>query len=151
MKIPLQFLSKIIATVFFIGYIPFAPGTFGSLAGVAFIWTFKPDAFWQVIILVSGFIIGVLSSSMAEKGFKEKDSKHIVIDEFVGYIASVIFLPLTTGYLAAAFFLFRFFDILKPPPIRNLERMFSGGIGVMIDDLAAGVITNIILQVFRLV
>jgi phosphatidylglycerophosphatase A len=150
MKI-VQSISKIIATVFFIGYIPFAPGTFGSLAGLTFIWTFKPYAFWQVIILVSGFIIGVLSSSMAEKGFKEKDSKHIVIDEFVGYIASVMLLPFTAGHLVAAFFLFRFLDILKPPPIRNVERMFSGGMGVMVDDLAAGVITNIILQVFRLV
>jgi len=149
MKI-VQFMSKIIATVFFIGYIPFAPGTFGSLAGLAFIWTFKPNAFWQVIILVSGFIIGALSSSMAEKDFKEKDNKRIVIDEFVGYIASVMFLPFTAGYLAAAFFLSRFLDILKPLPIRNVERMFSGGIGVMIDDLLAGIFTNIILQVWRL-
>lgn len=146
-----RLLSKSIATVFFIGYIPLAPGTFGSLAGLTFIWIFKPDFLQQIVILIAGFIIGIFSSQVIEKISETKDSKHIVIDEFVGYMASIIFLPLTTGYIIAAFFLFRFFDILKPPPIRNLERMFSGGIGVMIDDLAAGIITNIILQIFRLV
>ncbi|MEW6739920.1 MAG: phosphatidylglycerophosphatase A [Nitrospirota bacterium] len=151
MKTFLRFLSKIIATVFFIGYIPFAPGTFGSLAGLAFIWIFKPDFLQQIIILTVGFIFGIASSQIVEKESGTKDSKHIVIDEFVGYMASIIFLPLTIGYTIAAFFLFRFFDILKPPPIRNIERMFSGGIGVMIDDLAAGIITNLILQLWRLV
>lgn len=145
-----KLLSKIIATVFFIGYIPFAPGTFGSLAGLAFIWIFKPDFLQQIVILIAGVIIGIFSSQVIEKISGTKDSKHIVIDEFVGYMASIIFLPLTIGYIIAAFFLFRFFDILKPPPIRNLERMFSGGIGVMIDDVVAGVFTNIILQVIKL-
>lgn len=151
MKTFLLFLSKIIATVFFIGYIPFAPGTFGSLAGLAFIWIFKPDFLQQIVILIAGFIIGIFSSQVIENISGTTDSKHIVIDEFVGYLASIIFLPLTPGYIIAAFILFRFFDILKPPPIRNLERMFSGGIGVMIDDLAAGIITNIILQAWRIV
>ncbi|BCB96541.1 phosphatidylglycerophosphatase A [Dissulfurispira thermophila] len=144
-------LSKIIATVFFIGYIPFAPGTFGSLAGLIFIWIFKPDFLQQIVILAVGFILGIASSQVVEEELGTKDSKQIVIDEFIGYMASIIFLPLTIGYVITAFLLFRFFDILKPPPIRNLERMFSGGIGVMIDDLTAGVITNIILQIVRLV
>ncbi len=146
-----KFLSKIIATVFFIGYLPFAPGTFGSLAALAFIWIFKPDVLMLFAILIIIFIAGVLSSHAVEKDTGIKDGRYIVIDEFAGYLVSVIFLPLTAVYLIAAFLIFRFFDILKPPPISNLERMFSGGIGVMIDDLAAGVITNIILQVFRLV
>ncbi len=151
MKTFLRFLSKLIATVFFIGYIPFAPGTFGSLAALAFIWIFRPDVPMLLVMLSAIFIAGVLSSHAVEKDTGIKDGRYIVIDEFVGYLVSVIFLPLTAVYLIAAFFLFRFFDILKPPPIRNLERMFSGGMGVMIDDLVAGVITNIILQVFRLV
>ena len=146
-----KLLSKIIATVFFIGYIPFAPGTFGSLAGLIFIWVFKPDTVQQISILTAGFIIGVLSSHIVEKDSGIKDSKHIVIDEFIGYLVSIIFLPLTPGYVVAAFFLFRFFDILKPPPIRNLEKIFSGGIGVMIDDLLAGIFTNIILQIWRMI
>lgn len=144
------FPSKIIATVFFIGYIPFAPGTFGSLAALAFVWIFKPDVFILLAILTAVFIIGILSSHAVEKDTGIKDGRYIVIDEFAGYLASVILLPLTEAYLIVAFVLFRFFDILKPPPVRNFERIFNGGIGVMIDDLAAGIITNIILQIFRL-
>lgn len=144
-----RFLSKIIATVFFIGYIPLAPGTFGTLAALLFVWIIKPDLTMQIIIAAVGLSAGWASSHFAERYFGEKDSRHIVIDEFNGYIISVISLPLSAGYLLSAFFLFRFFDILKPPPIRNLERMFSGGIGVMIDDVVAGIFTNIILQIFR--
>jgi phosphatidylglycerophosphatase A len=144
-------LSKIIATVFFIGYIPFAPGTFGSLAGLAFIWIFKPDFSWQIVILITVFIIGILCSNIIERESGIKDSKHIVIDEFVGYMASIMFLPLTIRYIIAAFLAFRFFDILKPPPIRNIEKTFHGGLGIMIDDLLAGIFTNILLQIWRMI
>lgn len=143
-------ISKIIATVFFIGYIPFAPGTFGSLAGLLFIWLLKPSAVFQIMIILFVFVAGILSARIAEQEFGEKDSSRIVIDEFAGYLIAVAFLPLSAGYLIAAFFLFRLFDLAKPSPIRNIEKMFSGGIGVMIDDLAAGVVTNIILQIWRM-
>ncbi|MCL4536001.1 MAG: phosphatidylglycerophosphatase A [Nitrospirae bacterium] len=151
MKTFLRFLSKIIATVFFIGYIPFAPGTFGSLAALMVVWILRPDVLTLLAILATVFIVGVLSSHAVEKDTGIKDGRYIVIDEFIGYLASIIFLPLTPGYVVAAFFLFRFFDILKPPPIRNLEKIFSGGIGVMIDDLLAGIFTNIILQIWRMI
>ncbi|MCL4456156.1 MAG: phosphatidylglycerophosphatase A [Nitrospirae bacterium] len=151
MKTFLRFLSKIIATVFFIGYIPFAPGTFGSLAALAFIWIFRPDILTLLAILITIFIAGVSSSHAVEKDTGIKDGRYIVIDEFAGYLASVIFLPLTAGYLIAAFFLFRFFDILKPPPIRNVEKTFHGGLGIMFDDLLAGIFTNIILQIWRMI
>jgi phosphatidylglycerophosphatase A len=142
-------VSKIIATLFFIGYLPYAPGTFGTLAGMLFIWILKPSFLCQFGIVCVTVIIGIITSGIAEKAFGEKDSRHIVIDEFAGYLCSVIFLPLTPAYMIAAFFLFRFFDILKPPPIRMLERI-GGGVGVMCDDVAAGVVTNVILQVVRL-
>ncbi|MCL5237789.1 MAG: phosphatidylglycerophosphatase A [Nitrospirae bacterium] len=146
-----RLLPKAIATVFYIGRIPFAPGTFGSLAGMAFVWFLKPGIPLQTALAAAGFVIGILSAHFAERDFGEKDSRHIVIDEFVGYLVSVIALPLTAGYLVSAFCLFRFFDILKPPPIRNLEKIFSGGIGVMIDDVVAGIFTNVILQLWRFV
>jgi phosphatidylglycerophosphatase A len=142
-------ISKIIATLFFIGYVPFAPGTFGTLAGMLFIWTLKPSFMWQFAIVITALIIGIITSGIAEKAFGEKDSRHIVIDEFVGYLCSVILLPLTPAYMLAAFFLFRFFDILKPPPIHMLDRI-GGGIGVMCDDVAAGIATNVLLQIVRL-
>lgn len=143
-------ISKVIASVFYIGYIPFAPGTFGSLAAFVFVLIIKPDSFWLVTIIIICFIAGVISSHIAEKELGQKDSSKIVIDEFAGYLVSIAFLPLTFNYLISAFFLFRFFDILKPIPIRNIERHFHGGLGVMLDDIAAGIFANIILQVWRI-
>lgn len=140
---------KFSASVFYLGYIPFAPGTFGTLAATAYIWFFKPEEGLMIGILAFGFAFGAVSSHYAEKAFGEKDSRHIVIDEFIGYLFSVAFLPLTSGYLIAAFFLFRFFDILKPPPIRNLEKALTGGLGVMLDDVVAGIFTNVILQLWN--
>ncbi|MCI0468447.1 MAG: phosphatidylglycerophosphatase A [Nitrospirae bacterium] len=142
--------ARFISTLFFIGYIPFAPGTFGSLAGLAFVWSLNPTTTWQIILLITGFFIGVIASHVDEKSSGQKDSGHIVIDEFVGYIAAVIFLPLTPVYLISAFILFRFFDIFKPPPIRNIEKRLGGGIGIMLDDLLAGIFTNLALQIVRL-
>jgi phosphatidylglycerophosphatase A len=145
------FLHKLIATVFFIGYIPFAPGTFGSLAALAFVWLFKPSAVYMASLIVFVFLIGIWSSHRAEALFGIKDSSPIVIDEFAGYLVSAAFLPMSAGYLIAAFFLFRFFDIFKPPPIKNIERKFDGGLGIMLDDIAAGVFTNLTLQAWRLI
>ncbi len=143
-------ISQIVASCFFIGYIPFAPGAFGSLAGLVFIWLIKPDYLEQVFIIVALFVIGVVSAQAAEKEFGQKDSPRIVVDEFVGYLVSTAFLPLTVGYMISAFFLFRFFDILKPSPIRIVERHFHGGLGVMLDDVAAGILTNLLLQCWRI-
>ncbi len=143
-------ISKIIASLFYVGYIPFAPGTFGSLAAFVFVLILKPVSFWLVTLIIICFIAGVICSNIAENEFGQKDSPKIVIDEFTGYLVSVAFLPLTLGYLISAFFLFRFFDILKPIPISNIERHFHGGLGVMLDDIAAGIFINIILQVWRI-
>jgi phosphatidylglycerophosphatase A len=86
------------------------------------------------------------SSTGAEKMIGEHDSSHIIIDEFTGFLISLLALPQTPGYVIAAFLLFRFFDILKPLPIRTVERLLSGGIGIMSDDIMAGVLTNLVLQ-----
>lgn len=142
-----KYLSRTIATVFFVGYIPFASGTFGTLAGLGVVWLLSLDNFRIVVIAGVGMLIGTGSSHVAEKDFHEKDSKYIVIDEFVGYFISIAFLPLTAGYMVTAFFLFRFFDIWKPFPIRNIEKTVNGGLGVMLDDVAAGIFTNLILQI----
>lgn len=140
-------ISRFLATLFFIGYIPFAPGTFGSLFAAVFIWILKPDIFLHIIIVVIGFFIGIICSEHAAKYFNKEDCSYIVIDEFIGYLVSVLFIPLTFNYLIGAFFLFRFFDILKPIPIRYIEKIFKGGLGIMMDDIAAGMVTNIILQI----
>ncbi len=143
-------VSKIIATVFFVGYIPFASGTFGTLAALICISLLKPDILSQGVFAVLLFGLGTVTAHVAETIFGE-DSGRIVIDEFTGFVISVFSLPLTAGYLAAAFFLFRFFDILKPSPIRDIERNVRGGLGVMLDDAAAGLMTNLLLQLWRIV
>jgi phosphatidylglycerophosphatase A len=142
--------AKIIASVFYIGHIPFASGTFGTLAGVAFIWLVQPSVMWQAIVLALTVVIGIKAADVAEKAYGTKDSSQIVIDEVAGYFCSVIFLPLTPVYIIAAFFLFRIFDIWKPWPVCTFEKL-KGGLGVMMDDVAAGILTNLILQIVRLV
>jgi phosphatidylglycerophosphatase A len=140
-----------IATIGFLGYIPFAPGTLGSLFALAlFLLTdLSPYAHFNVII--AGTLLGTYASTVAEKRLNEKDSKKIIIDEFIGFYVSVFYLPKTLGILIGAFLLFRFFDILKPLFISKLEKTLSNGLGIMADDILAGIYTNIVLQMWLVV
>lgn len=142
-------LLKNIATLGFIGYLPFAPGTFGSIVALVFFILLRPSIPVHIIILVLIIPVGILSSHYAERLLNEKDSRHIVIDEFCGYLISVLLIPSSTGYALAAFFLFRFFDILKPFPIRRIGLVLSGGKGIMADDIAAALYTNLILHILK--
>jgi phosphatidylglycerophosphatase A len=141
---------KYIATLGFIGYLPIAPGTWGTATGLVFVMLMEPSATSYAVLIVLGFLLGTAASTAAEKVIGRPDSGHIIIDEVVGFFVSVIFVPQTYGYLVAAFFLFRFFDILKPFPIRQAERKVKGGLGVMADDVLAGIYTNVILQIWRI-
>jgi phosphatidylglycerophosphatase A len=89
--------------------------------------------------------LGFIASGRVEKIMGEKDPGEIIIDEFSGMLISLYRIPPSMGYVVTGFLLFRFFDIVKPKPIRNLEKL-KGGIGIMSDDIIAGVYTNIILQ-----
>jgi phosphatidylglycerophosphatase A len=144
-------LLKYVATLGIIGYIPLAPGTFGTLCAFALFIIVKPSLYFHLALLALIIPVGIISSHSAEKSLKMKDSSHIVIDEFCGYLLSVLFLPFSFSCAVSAFFLFRVFDILKPFPIRWIERTFAGGTGVMADDMAAALYTNIILQIWRAV
>jgi phosphatidylglycerophosphatase A len=140
-------IAKYIATLGFVGFIPIAPGTFGTFAALAVFILLKPSLYLHAVILLLIIPIGIISSHIAERVLNEKDSGHIIIDEFCGYFFSVLFVPVSFGYALAAFFLFRVFDILKPFPIRKIENL-KGGIGIMADDLMAALYTNIILQIW---
>jgi len=142
-------ILKHIATLGFIGFFPVAPGTFSSLAALAFFILLKPSPFIHIIILSVIIPISIISSHHAEKSFNNKDSKHIVVDEFCGYLVSVFLVPFS--YALAAFILFRFFDILKPFPIRKIEHLLEGGIGIVADDIMAALYTNVILQIWKLI
>ena len=142
-------ILKHIATLGFIGYIPVAPGTVGSLAALAVFMFLRPSISLQVAILLIMIPLATISSHVAERLLNEKDSSHIIIDEFCGYFLSVLFVPYSAGYALAAFFLFRFFDILKPFPVGRMEKL-KGGIGIVADDIMAAIYANAILQIWVL-
>lgn len=140
-----------IATIGFLGYVPFAPGTVGSLFALTIFLLINPPLYAHFSVIIIGAFIGTYASSVAEKLLNEKDSKKIIIDEFIGFYVSVFYLPKTLGFAIAAFLLFRFFDILKPLFISKLEKTLSNGLGIMADDILAGIYTNIVLQIWLLI
>jgi phosphatidylglycerophosphatase A len=143
-------LVKFISTLFFSGYCPIAPGTAGSVVTVVLVWFFVPDKIYFLFPLtLILFIISVWSASEAEKIYGE-DGKEIVIDEGVGMLISLLFLPKKFWLFVFSFFLFRFFDIIKLPPAKKFENLKSGW-GVTMDDVVAGIYANIVLQIILLI
>jgi len=136
-----------LATGGYVGYAPFASGTFGSLVGLPLVYVLSKTngavAFLSVIVLVLG---AVWVAHQAEKALKVKDPGCIVIDEIVGMCVTMLFIPLTFSTGAAGFFLFRLFDVIKPPLVRQMEQKLHGGWGVVMDDVAAGIMANIVLR-----
>lgn len=145
----MNFLYKTICSALGLGYIPFAPGTFGAFGGIISAWLIKEYSPFPNLILVvlifSFTLIGAYCSNKLTALWGEDPSK-VVIDEVTGMWLSLWLLPNNWIIMAAAFVLFRFFDIKKPFLIRKLEKI-PGGWGIMLDDLAAGFLTNIILQI----
>ena len=136
-----------LATGCYIGRIPIAPGTLGSLVGILVAWGLSFLTWpWAVAATLGLMLAAVWISKEAERQLDRKDPGCIVIDEIVGQCITLISLPLTLGTCAAGFFLFRLFDIAKPPPARYLERRLSGGWGVVMDDVAAGIMAHIVLR-----
>jgi len=128
----------VLASVFGAGYAPVASGTVGSFVTVVAIWLLPLTPLRIAIALVVVTLIGIWSGSRVERLLGKKDPGVIVIDEVAGMLLSVILLPRTIPVLVTAFLLFRLFDIWKPFPARESQAL-SGGMGVMVDDLVAGV------------
>jgi len=141
---------RLVSSVFYIGYLPVAPGSMGSFAALFLYYFLKDNPLLMGIAIVICLLLGFLTAGRAEDLFGGKDASEIIIDEFTGMLVALYLLPASVGYVVSAFLLFRFFDIVKPNPINRLEKL-EGGLGVMSDDLLAGVYTNLILQAFRLI
>jgi phosphatidylglycerophosphatase A len=137
----------ILATGFGTGYGPIAPGTWGSLPGLAF--AFGLDRWaggWAVLGGALFFAVaGVWAASRAEVLLGEKDPGRVVVDEIAGQMVALLFLPMTVPILVIAFFVFRVLDVFKPWPARRLEDL-PGGSGIMADDLMVGLYANLILH-----
>jgi len=142
----------ILATGFGVGYSPIAPGSLGTLVAIP-VYYFLSNISSPIyeITLIGFFFLSVWISENAEIYFGKKDDQRIVIDEMMGFLITMLWVPKTIHFIIIAFFLFRFFDILKPFPIRHLEKRFKGGFGVVLDDVMAGVYGNIILQMILVI
>ncbi len=140
-----------IATGFFSGKIPFAPGTFGTLAAIPFalVLLIIPASFYGVYI-VGLILTAIYFADKAEKIIGKKDPGCIVIDEIAGYVVALSIVPVNIYTLAAGFFIFRFFDIIKSAPVKYFEDNFSGGAGVVLDDIMAGILTAVVLKIIYL-
>ncbi len=132
-----------------LGYLPFLEGTWASLAGVFFFFSLKDRNIFFIFSLILSSL-AFLVSGRAERILKEKDAKKIVIDDFSGMLVALLYLPHDFVFVGLAFFLFRALDALKVPPSDIIEKK-AGAIGVVGDDLCAGIYTNIILQALRLI
>jgi phosphatidylglycerophosphatase A len=141
-------LAIVLATWWGVGYCPVASGTAGTIAAIPFflLLSLLPlPAYLACVLAIS--LVACWAAGEAEDIFQEKDSRRIVIDEVVGLFITMTALPPTWPYLLGGFCLFRFFDILKPPPIRLIERKVPGGYGVVLDDVLAAVYAQISLRI----
>jgi phosphatidylglycerophosphatase A len=132
------------------GYFPIASGTVGSAVALALYWVIPGFDLWWVLAGASllALLAGIPASSVMERQYGE-DPSEVVIDEVVGMWISLLFVPKIWYLALIAFFVFRIFDIIKPPPARQFDRM-HGGFGIMMDDVAAGVYANLVVQAARL-
>ena len=146
----MQRLILILASGFGAGYSPLAPGTVGTLFAIpmALVLSLLPPPLRELTLITFCFLSFWIADK-AQSHWGRRDDPRIVIDEIVGFLLTMLWLPMTIGWIIAGFFLFRFFDILKPPPIRRLEEV-RGGFGVVLDDVLAGIYGNIVLQLIRL-
>ena len=135
------------ATGFYIGTVPVAPGTFGSLIGLPLCLLLSRLTFLQSVMIILVFILFAVGiASAAEKILKQKDPGQIVIDEIAGLLVTFAGLPFNLKTALAGFIIFRIFDILKPFPIRILDKRMGGGSGVVLDDVVAGIYANLFLR-----
>ena len=140
-------LGLFIATCGYLGDVPVAPGTFGSAAGLVVLaavrWSGSPALEMTVIILL--FAVGVWSANAAERHFGGVDPAPVILDEVVGMLITLAFLPVNITGAIVGFLLFRLFDVVKPWPANRLEAL-HGGLGVMADDAMAGVYGNVAMR-----
>jgi phosphatidylglycerophosphatase A len=151
---PVNWLKKIISSLFFLGYFPVASGTVGSAVAVGAIvflqWKWPhllssgvDHYYWVAMSAITLFAIIV--SAGAREMFGADDPKQVIIDEFAGQVITFFMIPLTWRTLLLGFLLFRFFDIVKPFPVHKMEEL-EGGVGITMDDVVAGVYANITLM-----
>ena len=144
-------IAEWIGTVFYLGKLPLAPGTWTSLvATIVWYFIFKDlNVYFLPMVTFLLFILGIISSNVIIEDSKEHDPSRIVIDEWVGQWLAFTLLPVTIQTGLIGFLAFRFFDILKPGPVKKMERL-PKGLGVMADDVMAGILAYFIIIIYYL-
>jgi len=144
-------LIPFLASGFGAGYSPFIPGTMGTLIGipVLFVLSGISSPVYEITVLAF-FFLAVWISGKAQEYWGREDDQRIVIDEIVGFLITMLWIPSTFFTVICGFFFFRLFDITKPFPARRLEKV-RGGYGVVLDDVMAGVYANIALHIIHVV
>jgi phosphatidylglycerophosphatase A len=148
----MKFLAKTIATFFGLGYFPLAPGTLTSLAAVFLYKLYLKKLDWPLylLLIVLLFVVGIASSTAYSMILNKKDPRKIVIDEAAGQLLCLFRMNDAWPLLALSFVLFRFFDIVKPFPIKQVERL-PRGLGIMADDIVAAFYAGILVNLYLLV
>lgn len=141
-----RFLAAALATLF-VGKIPKAPGTFGSLLAVLIWWAIMPLSFEiQQTLIVAAFFVGLLATFYYEKLNHKHDPKEVVVDELIGMWICLLGAPKHWLLFTLGFLLFRLFDIAKPFPIGWVDRRVPGALGTILDDVLAGFVAMILLR-----
>jgi phosphatidylglycerophosphatase A len=142
--------AHIVAFGFGAGLAPFAPGTFGTLVGWAIAWA-APTESAGMLLIAAGvlFLLGVWACEITGRHLGVEDHPAMVWDEVVAFLIVLAIVPRDYFWQLGAFVAFRFFDILKPPPIRFLERRYGGGLGVMFDDVVAALYALLVLALVK--
>lgn len=136
----------LVAFGFGAGLSPYAPGTFGTIVGIPFVLLMAPlPLVAQLVVVLAGFLFGIYVCGESARRLGVHDHGGIVWDEVVGYAITMLAAPAEPLWLLAGFGLFRFFDIVKPWPIREADHSLKGGVGIMLDDVLAGIFAGAIL------
>lgn len=141
----MMLVAVAMATSLGVGYVPVAPGTFGSLVGLLLWWLLPKDPLTQGVVIVAVTVLGIWSAGLAERHFNGSDPGPVVIDEVMGVLVTLWMNPVGWQGAVAGFLLFRLFDVLKPYPANRLEAL-HGGLGIMADDAMAAVYANVALR-----
>ena len=143
-----RFSVQFLASGFFSGHIPFAPGTMGTLIAIPlYLLLFGiAQGWWYAGAVVALTLAAIWISGKAEKIYGRKDPPQVVIDEIAGFMLTMTAVPPSALYIVIGFVLFRVFDILKPQPAGWINDHMHGGSGIVLDDIVAGLYANIILQ-----
>jgi phosphatidylglycerophosphatase A len=140
-------LALFLSTVGYIGYAPFAPGTFGSAAGLAVFYAVRSTGSTtvEIVAIVLLFAVGIWSGTVAEHHFGGVDPAPIVLDEVVGMLITLCLLPVNLLGAFVGFVVFRILDVIKPFPSARFEKL-PGGLGVMADDGMAAIYGNLVMH-----